>query len=143
MRGYRQIRSRDPTWLVPDDGNFTIDAEISHMTKIQSEPCINHRKSLTNRWKIPVSTTAMLLAREANFFGKGRFCLADRSHVLGRCLPVNASNQIDKVASEAYISQFSADGSFLVAAFQVRIARVFDGRRLVEPNYSFPLTVWN
>lgn len=71
---------------------------------------------------MPIPTTTMLLAREANYSGQGRFSSADCSHVLGRYLPVNSPSQIDRMNSEAYVSQFSVDGSLLVAGFQVCFA---------------------
>ncbi|XP_074590875.1 LEC14B homolog [Curcuma longa] len=126
MRGFRLNRSRDIANLVADDGSFRIDDEICQLTKLQTEPFISNRKSIRNHWKVPVSTTSMLLAREANHFGRGRFSLSDRSHVLGRYLPMDSPSHTDRMYSEAYTSQFSIDGSLCIVGLQGSLIKIFN-----------------
>jgi hypothetical protein len=57
--------------------------------------------------------------RESNCSGMGRFSSADCSHALREHLPVKGPWCVDEMDSEAYISQFSTDGSLLVGRFQV------------------------
>ena len=71
------------------------------------------------RLKLPISTVKMLVARETNHSGQGRFSSADGCHVLSRYLPINGPWRVDRMKSRAYTSQFSADGSLFVAGFQV------------------------
>ena len=105
--------------IPPEKEKFTIDHEISHLTKFGSEPCERTRKGMPNGRKLPISTVKMISGREANCSGRGRFSSADCAHVLGRYLPVNYPLCVDEMDSKAYVSQFSADGSVLVAGFQV------------------------
>ncbi|CAL9048851.1 LEC14B homolog [Musa acuminata AAA Group] len=127
MRRWRLNRSRaSSSTLVPVDATFTIDDEISQLTKLQSGPCTSNLKALRSCRRMPIPTTTMLLAREANYSGQGRFSSADCSHVLGRYLPVNSPSQIDRMNSEAYVSQFSIDGSLLVAGFQGSRIRIYN-----------------
>lgn len=97
------------------DKSFIIDDDISHLTKLRTEPTENMRKTTYPRQKLPIPVVRMLSGREA----MGRFTLADCSHALGRYLPINGPWCIDNMDSRAYVSQFSDDGSLLVAGFQV------------------------
>ncbi|CAA7388679.1 unnamed protein product [Spirodela intermedia] len=107
-------------------GSFEIDSEIAHITKLRSEPNEKLHKTMNSEKRMPVSVVKMLSAREANFSKTGNFSLADRSHVLGRYLPVNGPCCIDRMNSRAYVSQFSADGSLFVAGFQGSHIRIYD-----------------
>lgn len=93
--------------------------EFSHLTKLRSEPCEKMRRGMRNGRKLPISTAKMIAGREANCSGRGRFSSADCAHVFGRYLPVNVPWCVDDMDSNAYVSQFSVDGSVLVAGFQV------------------------
>lgn len=97
----------------------SLDQDIAQLTKLQSRP--NERLSCVSPGKreLPVSTLKMLAGREANLSGRGRFSLPDCRHVLSRYLPVNGPWIVDQMSTRAYVSQFSADGSLLIAAFQV------------------------
>lgn len=98
-----------------------LDHEIAQLTKLRSEPNEHMRKTMLGGLKLPVSTLRMLAARESNYSGRGRFSLSDSCHVLSRCLPIYGPQNVDKMGSRAYVSQFSADGSLFVAGFQVII----------------------
>ena len=101
------------------EGSFNIDSEISHVTKLRSEPSEELCNFVNSKKEIPTSVLRMLSSREANFTKKGNFSQCDRSYVLNRFLPVNGPCRIDGMNSRAYVSQFSADGSLFVAGFQV------------------------
>lgn len=90
--------------------------EVFQSTELRSEPSrrIGKRAGRTTR----VSPVDMLLGREANISGRGRFSFADCSHVLGRYLPVKGPWHVDRMDSRAYVSQFSTDGSLFVAGYQ-------------------------
>ncbi|XP_065631497.1 LEC14B homolog isoform X1 [Quercus suber] len=68
----------------------------------------------------------MLVARETNHSGRGRFSSADSCHVLSRYLPINGPWRVDRMKSGAYTSQFSADGSLFVAGFQGSHIRIYN-----------------
>ncbi|PKU81683.1 LEC14B protein [Dendrobium catenatum] len=104
------------------DKSFSIDEEISQLTKLRTEPSENLRKTTFPRQKLPIPIVRMLFGREA----MGRFTIADCSHAVGRYLPVNGPWSIDSMDSRAYVSQFSDDGSLLVAGFQGSNIRVYD-----------------
>ncbi|KAG0482387.1 hypothetical protein HPP92_010471 [Vanilla planifolia] len=104
------------------DESFTIDDEICQITKLRSEPTENIRKATYRTQKLPIPISKMLSRREA----MGKFSLADCSHVLGQYLPVNGPWCIDSMDSRAYVSQFSGDGSILVAGFQGSDIRIYD-----------------
>lgn len=133
MRGRRKIHVEESSRQDSDEETFIIDQEISHLTKLRSEPSEKTQKGIQNGRKMPIPTIKMLLGREANCSGRGRFSLADCSHVLGQRLPVNGPWYVDKMDSRAYVSQFSADGSLLVAGFQgsrIKIYNVDKGMKL-------------
>ncbi|KAH0435948.1 hypothetical protein IEQ34_026496 [Dendrobium chrysotoxum] len=104
------------------DKSFSIDEEISQLTKLRTEPTENLRKTTYPRQKLPIPIVRMLSGREA----MGRFTVADCSHAVGRYLPVNGPWCIDSMDSRAYVSQFSDDGSLLIAGFQGSNIRVYD-----------------
>ncbi|KDO74957.1 hypothetical protein CISIN_1g015301mg [Citrus sinensis] len=68
----------------------------------------------------------MLVGREVNYSGRGRFSAADSCHVLSRYLPVNGPWKVDGMNSRVYTSQFSNDGSFFVAASQESNIKVYN-----------------
>lgn len=95
------------------------DHEIAYLTKLRTGPHENFSRVLPGKKESSVSIVKMLLGREANVTRRGRFSASDRCHVLGKYLPGNGPWVVDQMNSKAYISQFSADGSLCVAAFQV------------------------
>ncbi|KAL8171326.1 hypothetical protein V2J09_023130 [Rumex salicifolius] len=97
-----------------EGGSTLLDHEIAQLTKLRSGPAN------------PVSTVKLLASRECNFSRRGRFSSADRCHVLSRYLPVNGPYLVDQMDSCAYVSQFSADGSLFVAAYQGSHIRVYN-----------------
>lgn len=111
-----------------DDGaaasGAAFDHEIVQLTKLRSGPS-KHFSKLVNGEEF-VSPVKMLAAREANYSRRSKFSLADGCHVLSRYLPVNGPYMVDQMESCAYVSQFSGDGSLLVAGFQGSHIRVYD-----------------
>ncbi|XP_039127759.1 LEC14B homolog [Dioscorea cayenensis subsp. rotundata] len=123
----RKLRSDgDCSTKNPHEECFPVDHEITHLTKVRSEPSVKARKVIHPSGKMPIPTIKMLYGREANYTGRGRFSLADCSHVLGRYLPVNGPWFVDRMDSRAYVSQFSADGSLLVGGFQGSRIKIYD-----------------
>lgn len=110
---------------------FVIDDEVSHLTRLRSEPSENYRRAMRAGRKMPISTFKMLSGREDNCSRTGRFSLADRAYILSQYLPVNGPRCVDDMDSEAYVAQFSADGSLFVAGFRVRHISVLDGKLFV------------
>ncbi|KAG1326344.1 LEC14B [Cocos nucifera] len=108
-----------------EEETFTIDDEICHLTKISSEPCENVRKSMPNERKKLIPMIKMLSGREFNYSGRGRFSLADRSHLLGQCLPINLCSE-KGMDSEAYVSQFSSDGSLFIVGCRRSHIRIYN-----------------
>lgn len=100
--------------------------EVAQLTKIRSEPNENLCRVLPGKREYPVSTVKMLAGREGNHSGRGRFSLADRCHLLNKYLPVNSPQVVDQMSTRAYVSQFSADGSLFVAAFQGSHIRIYN-----------------
>lgn len=104
----------------PERNSNSLDHDIAQLTKLQSSPHRNLSRVLPGRkHEFPVSTVRMLAGREANLSGRGRFSSGDCRHVLSQYLPVNGPCIVDQMSTRAYVSQFSADGSLFVAAFQV------------------------
>ncbi|XP_017702405.1 LEC14B homolog isoform X2 [Phoenix dactylifera] len=108
-----------------EEETFTIDDDISHLTKISSEPCENVRKAMPNERTKPIPMIKMLSGREFNYSGRGRFSLADCSYLLGRCLPVNLCSN-ERMDSEAYVSQFSSDGSLFIVGCRRSHIRIYN-----------------
>lgn len=98
----------------------SLDHDIAQLTKLQSGPHENFSRIRPGKREYPVSTMKMLAGREANVSKRGRFLSGDCRHVLSRYLPVNGPWVVDQMSTRAYVSQFSADGSLFMAAFQVR-----------------------
>ena len=63
-----------------------LDHEIAHLTKLGSEPHELLTCVAPGRSKLPISTVKMLVARETNHSGRGRFSSADGCHVLSQYL---------------------------------------------------------
>lgn len=101
-----------------------LDHEIAQLTKLRSQPHEFLSRTAPGKLRLPVSTVKMLVGREVNYSGRGRFSAADSCHVLSRYLPVNGPWKVDGMNSHVYTSQFSNDGSFFVAASQVLILQL-------------------
>lgn len=93
--------------------------DVAQLTRLQSEPHKLLSGRLPGKSALPVSPVQMLAGREANFSGRTRFSSADSCHVLSRYLPHNGPRVIDKMKSFGCVSQFSHDGSLLLAGFRV------------------------
>ncbi|XP_039810063.1 LEC14B protein-like isoform X2 [Panicum virgatum] len=106
-----------------------IDEEVSHLCRIKSEPSQRTRASIYAGQKRPVSTFKLLSGRESNCSGMGRFSSADCSYALRKHLPVKGPWCVDDMDSEAYISQFSADGSLLIGGFRGSHIRVYNSEK--------------
>ncbi|KAG6416248.1 hypothetical protein SASPL_123674 [Salvia splendens] len=107
----------------------SFDQDIAQLTKLQSRPNEHFSCVSPGNREFPVSTLKMLAGREANLSGRGRFSLPDCRHVLSRYLPVNGPWIVDQMSTRAYVSQFSDDGSLLIAAFQGSQIRIYDVER--------------
>ncbi|XP_022760457.1 LEC14B homolog isoform X3 [Durio zibethinus] len=103
-----------------------VDHDIAQLTNLRSGPHELLSRGVPGGKKLPVSTLKMLVGREGNYTGRGRFSLADCCHVLSRYLPVNGPWWVDRMQSRAYVSQFSADGSLFVAGFQQNHIRIYN-----------------
>ncbi|XVF28449.1 hypothetical protein REPUB_Repub15cG0030100 [Reevesia pubescens] len=103
-----------------------LDHDIAQLTNLRSLPNKHLSRGVRGRMKLPVSTLKMLVGREGNYSGRGRFSLADSCHILSRYLPVNGPWWVDQMHSRAYVSQFSADGSLFVAGFQESRIRIYN-----------------
>ncbi|XP_030974970.1 LEC14B homolog isoform X2 [Quercus lobata] len=110
----------------PSQPSNHLDHEIAHLTKLGSEPHKLLTRTAPGRSKLPISTVKMLVARETNHSGRGRFSSADGCHVLSRYLPTTGPCRVDQMNSRAYTSQFSADGSLFVAGFQGSHIRIYN-----------------
>ncbi|GLU08299.1 hypothetical protein SLE2022_252190 [Rubroshorea leprosula] len=109
-----------------NENSCGLDHEIAQLTKLRSGPNELFRRVVPGGMKLPVSTLKMLVGREANYSGRGRFSSSDGCHVLSRYLPVNGPSLVDCVESRAYVSQFSADGSLFVGGFQENLVRIYN-----------------
>uniref|UniRef100_A0A0A9DHZ3 LEC14B n=1 Tax=Arundo donax TaxID=35708 RepID=A0A0A9DHZ3_ARUDO len=108
---------------------FAIDEEVSHLTRLKSEPSQRTRASLCAGQKRPISTFKLLSGRESNRSGMGRFSSADCSYALRKHLPVKGPWCVDDMDSEAYVSQFSSDGSLLFGGFRGSHIRIYDAEK--------------
>ncbi|KAG8045150.1 hypothetical protein GUJ93_ZPchr0008g13801 [Zizania palustris] len=115
----------------PSHGNelFSIDEEVSHLSRLKSEPSERTRASLYAGRKRPISTFKLLSGRESNCSGIGRFSSADCSYSLRKHLPVKGPWCVDDMDSEAYISQFSPDGSLLIGGFRGSHIRIYNAEK--------------
>lgn len=102
------------------------DNEIAQLTKITSVPNEHLSRVMPGKSKVPVSPVKMLVGREGNYSGRGRFSSADCCHILSRCLPVSGPTVVDRMTSCAYVSQFSGDGSLFVAGFQESDIKIYN-----------------
>ncbi|KAL5782413.1 hypothetical protein ACOSP7_007442 [Xanthoceras sorbifolium] len=104
-----------------------LDHEIAHLTKIRSKPHKLLSRPVPGRLnKLSVSTLNMLVGREVNCSGRGRFSAADSCHIMSRFLPVHGPRSVDQMKSRVYVSQFSADGSLFVAGCQGSHIRIYN-----------------
>ncbi|KAM1083516.1 hypothetical protein ACFX19_022309 [Malus domestica] len=110
----------------PDEVSNDFDHEIAQLTKHKSRPHQLLRGDMPGKLRLPVSTMKMLVGRESNHSGRGRFSSADCCHVLSRYLPLNGPWGVDQSRSPAYVSQFSNDGLFFVAGFQGGHIRIYN-----------------
>lgn len=102
------------------EGKSYLVHEIAQITKLKSTPHEHLSRVVPgSRMRLPASTVKMLVGREGNYSGRGRFSSADGCHVLSRYLPTNGPWIVDRMKSRAYVSQFSDDGSLFIAGFQV------------------------
>ncbi|KAL9401069.1 hypothetical protein Peur_004918 [Populus x canadensis] len=99
--------------------------EIAQLTKLRSRPHELLSRDMPGRSRLPVSTMKMLVGREGNYSGRGRFSSAD-SYVLSRYLPVNGPCTVDQLDSRTYVSQFSDDGTLFVAGCQGSHIRIYN-----------------
>lgn len=111
------------------EGSDYLVHDIAQHTNLRSGPHELLSRGVLGKRKLPVSPVKMLVGREGNCTGRGRFSSADGCHVLSRYLPVNGPRWVDRLQSRAYVSQFSADGSLFVAGFQKSQIRIYDVER--------------
>uniref|UniRef100_A0A804QQD1 Transducin family protein / WD-40 repeat family protein n=1 Tax=Zea mays TaxID=4577 RepID=A0A804QQD1_MAIZE len=107
-----------------NDEFATLHNDIFHMTRMRSGLTESYKSMGTNRGII--STAKLLSRREIDCSGKGMFSSGDRAFVLGRHVPMNNPELLDRMDSRAYVSQFSADGTLFVAGFQGSHIRIYD-----------------
>ncbi|KAK4775586.1 hypothetical protein SAY87_023547 [Trapa incisa] len=103
-----------------------LDDEIAHLTDLKSRPNEKLIRNLPGRGALPISPVKMLMSREGNYSGLGRFSSADSCHILSRYLPVNGHLVMDQMNSRVYVSQFSAEGSFFIAGLQGSHIKIYD-----------------
>lgn len=107
------------------EGTSYLVHEIAQITKLRSSPNENLSHVVPGRMRrLPASTVRMLVGREGNYSGRGKFSAADGCHMLSRYLPTKGPWIVDRMGSRAYVSQFSDDGSLFIAGFQVNIATI-------------------
>ncbi|CAB4293390.1 unnamed protein product [Prunus armeniaca] len=110
----------------PNEVSNDFDHEIAQLTKHRSRPHQLLSQDMPGKSRLLVSTMKMLVGRESNHSGRGRFSSADGCHVLSRYLPINGPWGVDQSTSPAYVSQFSNDGLFFVAGFQGGHIRIYN-----------------
>lgn len=103
-----------------------LEHEVAQATRLQTTPNEHLRRVGPGKQELSVSAVRMLAGREGNFSGRGKFSKADCCHLLSRYLPVNSPDVVDKMSTRAYVSQFSADGSLFVAAFQGSNIKIYN-----------------
>lgn len=106
----------------PRESSDSLVHEVAQITKLRSGPSGHLGRPVSGGSKWPVSPVKMLVGRESNHTGKGRFTESDKCHVLSRYLPVYGPKHVDHMRSRVYVSQFSSDGSLFVAGFQVNLS---------------------
>jgi len=120
---------------IAGERDIHLDHEIAQLTKLRSSPHELLGRVVPGRMRLPASTVRMLVGREGNFSGRGRFSSADGCHVLSRYLPTKGPWIVDRMKSRAYVSQFSDDGSLFIAGFQVIIIIIIVLNVVVCLNY--------
>ncbi|CAL4910378.1 unnamed protein product [Urochloa decumbens] len=108
---------------------FAMANEVFHLTRARSELCHRSRGAASARRRRPFSTFELVSARESGRTGGAGLSSADRAYVGSRHIPTKGPWGVDEMDSEAYVSQFSADGSLLVAGFRGSRIRVYDAER--------------
>ncbi|CAL4895738.1 unnamed protein product [Urochloa decumbens] len=108
---------------------FAMANEVFHLTRARSELCHRSRGAASARRRRPFSTFELVSARESGRTGGAGLSSADRAYVGSRNIPTKGPWGVDEMDSEAYVSQFSADGSLLVAGFRGSRIRVYDAER--------------
>ncbi|TKW24585.1 hypothetical protein SEVIR_3G059500v4 [Setaria viridis] len=130
MRGVRRSARGEASGKAHRElDRFDMANEVFHLTRARSELCHRARGATSARRKRPFSTFELLSARECGRTGGAGFAAADRAYVGSRHIPTKGPWGVDEVDSEAYVSQFSADGSLLVAGFRGSRIRVYDVER--------------
>jgi len=130
MRGVRRSARGEASWEADRELDcFAMANEVFHLTRARSEPCHRTRGAASARGRRPFSTFGLMSARESGRTGGAGFSPADRAYVGSRHIPTKGPWIVDEVDSEAYVSQFSADGSLLVAGFRGSRIRVYNADR--------------
>ncbi|KAF8725846.1 hypothetical protein HU200_020407 [Digitaria exilis] len=130
MRGVRRsARGESSRKAARELDRFVTANEVFHLTRARSELCHRTRGASSARRRRPFSTFELVSARESGRAGGAGFSLADRACVGRRHIPKKGPWAVDEMDSEAYVSQFSADGSLLVAGFRGSRIRVYDADR--------------
>lgn len=120
MRGVRRsARGESSRKAARELDRFVTANEVFHLTRARSELCHRTRGASSARRRRPFSTFELVSARESGRTGGAGFSSADRACVGRRHIPTKGPWAVDEMNSEAYVSQFSADGSLLVAGFRV------------------------
>ncbi|TVU17888.1 hypothetical protein EJB05_33948 [Eragrostis curvula] len=121
MRGVRRSTRGESSRKASCDREFerfTISGDVSHLTRARSQPCHRTRGAVHAGRRKPLSTFELVSARESGRTGGAGFSAADRAYVGRKHLPAKGPWRVDDMDSEAYVSQFSGDGSLLVAGFR-------------------------
>jgi len=130
MRGVWRSARGEASWEADRELDcFAMANEVFHLTRARSEPCHRTRGAASARGRRPFSTFGLMSARESGRTGGAGFSPADRAYVGSRHIPTKGPWIVDEVDSEAYVSQFSADGSLLVAGFRGSRIRVYNADR--------------
>lgn len=103
----------------PENNLVSLDHVIAHSTAIQNSPSEGSARLGKAKKGANVNTLSMLVGREFNVSGNGKFSRAECCHVASRYLPTDGPSVVEQLNSRAYIGQFSKDGSLFVAGFQV------------------------
>ncbi|KAJ1261576.1 hypothetical protein BS78_09G040800 [Paspalum vaginatum] len=132
MRGVRRSARAESARKAARDRElerFALAPEVSQLTRAASEPCFRARGAASASRKKPFSAFELVSARESGRAGGAGFSAADRAYVGRQHVPTRGPWSVDDVDSEAYVSQFSADGSLLVAGFRGSRIRVYDAEK--------------
>lgn len=129
-RERRSTRGESSRKKVREFEQFTISGEVSHLTRARSQPCHRTRGAVHCDRRKPLSTFNLLSARESGRTGGAGFSSADRAYVGRKHIPAKGPWRVDDMDSEAYVSQFSVDGSLLVGGFRVGDSFCFCSRKV-------------